>query len=79
MNLRARAGVKIKIDRLKSGAVPFGGGLSSLTSKTDWMVTDQVSINVAPTIGKNSRFRPLLPSKAEPDVGCLLLHITALS
>jgi hypothetical protein len=46
VNLSARAGVKINIDLLNSDAEPFGGGLSSFTSKTDWMVTNEVSIDV---------------------------------
>ena len=44
MNLSALAGVKIKIERLNSAGDPLGGGLSSLTSRTDWMVTNGVSI-----------------------------------
>lgn len=55
------------MERLKGtaagGTAPFGKGLSSLTSRTDWIVN----------------FRPVLPSNAGPLVGCLLLHMTARS
>lgn len=46
------------MDRLKMRAAPLGGGLSSLTSRTDWM----------------ANLRPDLPSNALPEAGCLLLH-----
>lgn len=33
----------MRIERLKTTVWPFGGGLSSFTSSTDWMVTGELS------------------------------------